>query len=155
KFKMELNYGGHAINAMNTNLSEIGILFNYFFNIGFKTISTTNIIVLALGFISLSGLYLKQFLNQYQFLILLIIWNFLFSYHQIYDCLLLIFLVPLVKTNEKRKWIWFIFLSPLFLPINGIFKNIDWIQFHLPVTLLVLFLYLVYACYQGYKNKLV
>ena len=154
-YKMQLNYSGHTINAMNTNLTEIGILFNYFFDIGYKTISVFNIVMLAIGTLCIAWLYLKERIKNYHFLALLIIWNMLFTYHQIYDCLILIFLVPLVKTTGNSRWIWLILLSPLFLPINGIFKNMDWIQFHLPVTLLILFLYLVYECYRNHTTRIV
>ena len=151
--QMQINYAGPTLTAVNTNLTELGILLNYFNGMDYKFISVFNGALLMLGIITLVGFYLKGFLKEYSFLALLILWNFLFSYHLVYDCLLLVFLVPLVKTNGNMKWIWLVFLAPLFLPINGMFKNTDWIQFHLPVTILALFLYLVYECYRNYSNK--
>ena len=151
--QMQINYAGPTLTAVNTNLTELGILLNYFGGIDYKFISVFNVIMLFLGIIILAGFYLKGFVKEYSFLALLILWNFLFSYHLIYDCLLLVFLVPLVKTNDNMKWIWLAVLAPLFLPINGIFKNTDWIQFHLPITLLALFLYLVYASYQHISSR--
>ena len=142
--QMQINYAGPTLTAINTNLTELGILFNYFNGTDYKFISMLNLFTLLFGIIILVGFYLKGFLKEYSFLGLLILWNFLFSYHLIYDCLLLVFLVPLVKTNGHEKWIWLVLFAPLFLPINGIFKNTDWVQFHLPITLLALFLYLVY-----------
>ena len=151
--QMQINYAGPTLTAVNTTLTELGILLNYFGGIDYKFISVFNVIMLFLGIIILAGFYLKGFVKEYSFLALLILWNFLFSYHLIYDCLLLVFLVPLVKTNDNMKWIWLAVLAPLFLPINGIFKNTDWIQFHLPITLLALFLYLVYASYQHISSR--
>ena len=142
--QMQINYAGPTLTAINTNLTELGILFNYFNGTDYKFISMLNLFTLLFGIIILVGFYLKGFLKEYSFLGLLFLWNFLFSYHLIYDCLLLVFLVPLVKTNGHEKWIWLVLFAPLFLPINGIFKNTDWVQFHLPITLLALFLYLVY-----------
>jgi hypothetical protein len=153
-YKMQLNYSGNTINAMNTNLTELGILFNYFGEISYAVMSKFNIIMFLLGSGFLLVFYYKKYINQAQLLSLLILWNFLFSYHQIYDCLLLIFLLPLVKTIG-HKWIWLVLLSPLFLPINGVFKSVDWIQFHLPITLLGLFLYISYECYKNYKQRLI
>ena len=151
--QMQINYAGATLTAVNTNLTELGILLNYFGGIEYKFISVFNVIMLFLGIIILAGFYLKGFVKEYSFLALLILWNFLFSYHLIYDCLLLVFLVPLVKTSGNFKWIWLVLLAPLFLPINGLFKNTDWIQFHLPVTILALFLYLVYDSYQHISSR--
>lgn len=151
--QMQINYAGATLTAVNTNLTELGILLNYFGGIEYKFISVFNVIMLILGIIILAGFYLKGFFKEYSFLGLLILWNFLFSYHLIYDCLLLVFLVPLVKTNGNVKWIWLVLLAPLFLPINGLFKYTDWIQFHLPVTILALFLYLVYDSYQHISSR--
>ncbi len=165
--QMQLNYAEHSITAVNTNLTEVGILFNYFFGTGYKFISGINIFMVVAGSLVLVWFYIKGFLKQYQFLALLIIWHFLFSYHLIYDCLILIFLVPLVKTNGNGfdslsplvktngngYLLWIILLAPLFIPVNGIFTNTDWIKFHLPVTLLALFLYLVYDCYRNYTSR--
>lgn len=151
--QMQINYAGAKLTAVNTNLTELGILLNYFGGIEYKFISVFNVIMLFLGIIILAGFYLKGFVKEYSFLALLILWNFLFSYHLIYDCLLLVFLVPLVKTSGNFKWIWLVLLAPLFLPINGLFKNTDWIQFHLPVTILALFLYLVYDSYQHISSR--
>lgn len=151
--QMQINYAGAKLTAVNTNLTELGILLNYFGGIEYKFISVFNVIMLFLGIIILAGFYLKGFVKEYSFLALLILWNFLFSYHLIYDCLLLVFLVPLVKTSGNVKWIWLAVLAPLFLPINGLFKNTDWIQFHLPVTILALFLYLVYDSYQHISSR--
>lgn len=156
--QMQINYAGPTLTAVNTNLTELGILLNYFGGIDYKFISVFNVIMMFSGILILVWFYFKGFIKGHSFLGLLILWNFMFSYHLIYDCLLLIFLIPLVKTNGNGtngngKWIWLILLAPLFLPINGLFKNTDWIQFHLPITLLALFLYLVYASYQPISNR--
>jgi hypothetical protein len=156
--QMQINYAGSTLTSVNTNLTEFGILLNYFGGIDYKFISVFNVIMMFSGILILVWFYFKGFIKEHSFLGLLILWNLLFSYHLIYDCLLLVFLVPLVKTNGNEtngngKWIWLVLLAPLFLPINGLFKNTDWIQFHLPVTILALFLYLVYASYQHISNR--
>lgn len=151
--QMQMNYAGPTFTIINTNLTELGILFNYFGGINFKIISVFNVSSLLIGSLVLIWFYLKGFLKEYPFLGLLILWHFLFSYHLIYDCILLVFLIPLVKTNDNGKWIWLVLISPLFLPLNGLFKNTEWIQFHLPVTLLALFLYLVYDSYRIYRSQ--
>jgi len=153
--QMQINYAGNTLTAVNTNLTELGILFNYFLGVDLKFISLFNLSIMFLGFGMFVLLYLKKQILQYQFLALLISWNFMFSYHLIYDCILLIFLIPIIDFSVLKKWIWLLLLSPLFLPINGIFKNIDWIQFHLPITLLGLFLYLSYDCYHSYRKRIV
>ncbi|NUM32586.1 MAG: DUF2029 domain-containing protein [Bacteroidetes bacterium] len=136
--QMNLNYAGHSITAVNTNLSEVGIIFNYFLLTSYEVIEKINIAALFLIFLVLSVLYKKAFFNQYQFVSLLILCSFMFSYHLIYDCLIFLFILPFFKKIN----IAFAVALPLFLPINGVFKNVYWLHFHLPVLIAVLFFYI-------------
>lgn len=152
--QMHINYGGHVYNAVNTNLTELGILFNYFGNVGYEIISKFNLVLFAMCSIVVYTFYKKGMLEPYHFLGLLILINFLFSYHLIYDCLLLVFLIPIFSRLKQKwqKWLAGIILLPLILPINKLIK-IPIFQFHLPITLLVLLLYLVYDSYQIYRSR--
>ena len=153
--QMEINYAGDKLTAVNTNLTELGILANYFLGIGYQAISQTNIILMLLGSILIIWTYLKGFINQYALLALMIVWQFLFSYHLIYDCMLLLFIIPVIYSSRLPRLGWILILSPLFLPINGIFKNSDILQFHLPITVLALLLYIVYDCYTNYRKRII
>ncbi len=144
--QMQINYAGHTITAVNTNLTELGILLNYFARVPYSFLSLFNPIMLILGSLGLMWCYHKKGFNTHEFLALLILWHFLFSYHLLYDGILLIFLIPVFKNRVTFSLAWIMFLSPLFLPLNGLFKSANWIHFHLPVTLLTLFLYLLYDC---------
>lgn len=144
--QMQINYPGHIISAVNTNLSELGILLNYFGNIHYKIIEKINLVSLFSGFIILSILFKKKFLSPEKYLSLLILCSFMFSYHLIYDCILLLFILLAIKKPNTVL----IIALPLFLPINGIFKNIHWLHFHLPVVIAVLFLYLIF---EGFNKR--
>ncbi len=151
--QMQINYAGHTITAVNTNLTELGILLNYFGGVSYSFLSIFNPSMIIIGSLGLMWCYSKNYMNAAELLALLIVWHFLFSYHLIYDCILLIFLIPLFKNRRMFNWVWMLLLCPLFLPINGIFKSIAWIHFHLPIALLSLFLNLVYVCYRNHTIR--
>lgn len=155
--QMQINYAGHILTAVNTNLTELGILFNYFFGVNYSSAAMLSLTFWAIGTLALIVAYLHKTITSNHFMALLIVLNFLTSYHLIYDCILLIFVIPVFTSipTGKRLWLGLGILAPFFLPINGIFKSINWLQFHLPITLLGLFLYLIYDCYSKYRNNAV
>lgn len=153
--QMQINYAGDKLTAVNTNLTELGILANYFLGIGYHTISKVNNVLMLLGSLVIIWSYVKGFIKQEALLALLIVWQFLFSYHLIYDCMLLLFIIPVIYSSRLPCFGWILILSPLFLPINGIFKNSDILQFHLPITVLALLLYIVYDCYAHYRKRII
>lgn len=153
--QMQINYAGDVVNSVNTNLTELGILANFYGNVPYAIVSKINAVMLISGFGFLFITYLKKWCNAAQFLGLLVLWNFLFSYHLIYDVMLLVFLIPVVIdfNSTRSKIVMAALVSPLFLPLNGLFKSVNFVQFHLPLTLLALFLYLVYDCYRSYHTQ--
>jgi len=155
--QMQINYAGPTLTAVNTNLTELGIIGNYFWGINYAKASVFGLTFWAIGTLLLVMAYLRKVITSHHFLTLLIVLNFLSSYHLIYDCILLIFVIPVFAgiPSGRRRWLGFGILAPLFLPINGLFKSVDWIQFHLPITLLALFLYLIYDCYTIHRANTV
>ena len=151
--QMYINYAGHAISAVNTNLTEAGILFNYFLNTDSSTLLTLNAIFLPAGFVLAYFLFTRKLMDSSEFLAWLILWNLLFSYHLVYDCLILLFLIPIISNSRLSKTGWILVLSLLFLPVNGIFRDTGWIKFHLPFTLIALFLLLVYHVIQQRQHR--
>lgn len=141
--QMQINYAGNVVSSINTNLTEIGILFNYFGGISFETFNKLNLFMLAVSFAILTFLYKKQIIDLPKFIALIVLCNFMYSYHLVYDCLLLLFIIPSIKYCKTALLI----ALPLFLPINGIFKNVDFLHFHLPVVLAILFLYIIFENY--------
>ncbi|MCC6720873.1 MAG: DUF2029 domain-containing protein [Bacteroidia bacterium] len=147
KQQMNINYAGHSISSINTNLTELGILLNYFAGTSYMIIEKFNILSLILSYIILTIYYKNHKIDSYKYIALLILCNFLFSYHLIYDCILLLFILPTIKNRILA-----LFLSiPLFLPLNGLFKDASWLHFHLPVVIMVLMLYVLFE--ENLKNK--
>ena len=64
--QMQINYAGPTLTAINTNLTELGILFNYFNGTDYKFISMLNLFTRLFGIIILVGFYLKGFLKSFK-----------------------------------------------------------------------------------------
>lgn len=152
--QMSFNYPGTKLNAVNSNLTELSILANYYGEVSHSVLSRFNVVLLLAGYLGLGYLYLKRKINSVFVLPLLILWQFLFSYHLIYDCLLLVFIFPALTLDPRKTSIYLLLLSPLYLPINGVFRNLAIMQFHLPLTLLCLFLFVFYESYTSGNKRL-
>lgn len=153
--QLSINYAGNAINAVNSNLTELGILLNFFVGIDFTLITRINLLLLLAGALVLFVLLRRSQIEEYNGLGLLILWNFLFSYHLIYDVLLLVFCIPVLQQSKLAIHWWLLIFSPLFLPVNGLLGQVEAIQFHLPVTLFFVFLFMVYDSILQRRNSLI
>ena len=138
-------YSDNPINLYPKLNSELTSMINTFIPFPLVVAKSVNILGQLFGFGLLAHLFYRKRIDDSWLLYLLYLVSFIFSYHLIYDALILLIPIGLIHlTNPSRSYVYLLPFILLCVPWNALSSQLPFLQFHFPIILLCALLWALY-----------
>lgn len=143
-------YDAGPSNPYTFSNSELTIILDYLFDQDINIWKITNIVGQLIGYGLLAVIYFKKGIEDHLLLLGACLVSFVFSYHLVYDALLL--LVPILLLERSRIKNLSILIVLIFsFPINALSNNVL-LNFHYPIAVAMAWILLIFVLLQRKPN---